>query len=180
MGRRWVSGNTFSHVIDSSDAAPFTYPPGLQKEVRGIPIGTKADVLFFLHTAYVTRPLNQRERERLHDRRRPFERPEIARYVLNYADGTTAVIPVMLETLVDHWLQESLRPLTGAQLAWSAPIEAAGGWRAVLWSMKAANPRPDAEVRSIDVLPGMTKEGKPANRAVPALLAITAGKVRSY
>ncbi len=154
-------------------------PPGLRKEVRGIPIGTKADVFFFLHAAYVTRPLNERERQRLNDRRRPFERPEVARYILNYADGTTAVIPVILEVHVDHWLQENPRPLPGAHLAWSAVIEAAGGRRAAIYSMKAANPRPGVAVRSIDILPGMTKEGKPANRAVPALLAITAGTVRS-
>jgi hypothetical protein len=136
-------------------------------------------VLFFLHTALVTRPLNDRERERLDDRRRPFQRPEVARYVLNYTDGTTAVIPVILEVHVDNWLQERPRPLTGAQLAWNAPLEAAGGRRATLYSMKAANPRPDVEIRSIDVLPGLTTEEKPADRAVPALVAITAGTVRS-
>jgi hypothetical protein len=78
---------------------------------------------------------------------------------------------------VDHWLQERPQPLAGAALAWSAPIEAAAGMRAVVYGMKAVNPRPNVEILTIDVWPGQDDEGRPADRAVPALLAITAGTI---
>jgi len=32
QGSRWVSGETFRYVLDSDDAAPFTYPPGARHE----------------------------------------------------------------------------------------------------------------------------------------------------
>ncbi|MGQ9732209.1 MAG: glycosyl hydrolase 2 galactose-binding domain-containing protein, partial [Candidatus Zipacnadales bacterium] len=80
-------------------------PPDLPATVKGIKIGKRADLLFFLHTAKVTRPISQEERARLDDSRRPFSLPIVARYILHYVNGETAEIPVVLENHIDHWEQ---------------------------------------------------------------------------
>ncbi|MFW6107437.1 MAG: glycosyl hydrolase 2 galactose-binding domain-containing protein [bacterium] len=142
----------------------------LPESVEGIPVEARADLLFFLHTAEVTRPVTDRERARMHDRRRPFVLPTVMKYVLHYADGKTAEVPVVLEKHVDHWVREEALPLVGAQVAWAKPLEALDGQRAVLYSMQAENPRPGVPIESIDVV-------KTGRRAAPAVLAITTGVV---
>jgi hypothetical protein len=90
----------------------------MARTLRGkvtIPVGWKADVLYFLHTANITRPIAERERARMTDRKRPFQLPEVAKYVLQYADGKTREVPVLLERYVGHWLQEGPKPLSGAR-----------------------------------------------------------------
>jgi beta-galactosidase len=170
------------HVVDYGTApipdciilgGPRSHPSAIRslpEKVEGIKIGAKADLLYFLHTAFVARPVTERERAQMHDRRRPFVLPTVLKYVLHYADGQTAEIPVVLEKQIDHWLKEVAIPLEGAQIGWSRPLEALEGKRAVLYSMQAANPRPDVEIKTIDVVRAST-------RATPAVLAISTGKV---
>jgi hypothetical protein len=153
-------------------------PEGLPAAVEGIGIGKQADLLFFLHTARVTRPINDDERSRIGAGRRPFELPAVARYLIHYADGKTAEVPVVLEKHVNHWMQENPRVLEAALVAWTGPIEGVEGQQAVLYSMQAINPRPEVRIESIDFALPTDKDGKPAgNRAIPALLAITAGTI---
>ena len=153
---------------------------GAAREVRGIKVGGKrADVLFFLHAADVRRPITDHERARMNARRRPFRLPVLATYVVRYADGQTAGIPAVLEQGVDHWLQDDPKPLAGATVAWSAPIQGAEGKRGVLYTMKAANPRPGVPIVAIDVLLG-EREGKgfkPQRRAAFGCIAITLGTI---
>jgi hypothetical protein len=68
--------------------------------------------------------------------------------------------------------------LEQADLAWSAPLKAGGDQRAVLYSMQVVNPRPSMSISSIDIAPGLDGEGRPANRAVPAVIAITLGTLK--
>ncbi len=179
--RTWA--NVLYHTVDYATApvpdcimlAGRGAPAGLPKAVEGIKVGRKADMLFFLHAANVTRPTTDNERSRIGAREKPFVLPEVARYVIHYADGKTAVIPVILEKHVDHWLQSDPRPLEGAQIAWTGDVPAAPGKKAVLYSMQAQNPRPETTITAIDFLPGVDEKGKPTNRAVPVLLAITLG-----
>jgi len=145
--------------------------------VTGIPVGRQADLLFFLHTANVTRPISRDERKRMTAGKRRFKRPEVLRYVLHYADGGTASVPVILEKHVNHWLQEAPMPLEGAAVGWSAGLQSAGDKRATLYSMQVANPRPDVPIKSVDVMPGKNEKGGRSNRAVPAVLAITLGEL---
>jgi glycosyl hydrolase family 2 len=144
-------------------------PKAFGKAVRGIRVGRTCDMLFFLHAADVTQPVTGDERGRIGARRNAFKLPTVMKYVLKYADGETAEIPVILERNVQHWLQEKPRPLSNAQVAWSHPV--AGGKRGVVYSMKAANPRPGVAIETIDVEMG------DAPRATPAVLAITLGDV---
>ena len=180
-------------------------PEGMPKEVTGIKVGKKADVLFFLHAANVTRPISAEERSRIGARRRGFELPELLRYVIHYEDGEVADIPVLLEKHVDHWLQAGPKPLAGALVGATVQVP----WFDAAWFEKAKKqsldestlrwgldlPRdatpPDAKaVRG--VLYAMQADnprpqvaiasidivpGKDGGRAVPAVLAITLGTV---
>jgi beta-galactosidase len=142
----------------------------LDEAVEGIKVGRKADLLYFLHTAHVSRPVSDRERQQMLDNRRPFVPPPLVKYVLHYADGQSAEIKAVLETHLDHWLVDEPRPLEGAQIAWSRPLESAGGARAVLYSMQAVNPRPNEVIESIDVV-------RAGNRAAPVLVSISLGEI---
>jgi beta-galactosidase len=182
-GKRHL-GNVLYHVVDYQTAPVpdciVVSQRGGRQQVRGIPVGGKrADVLFFLHAADVRRPITERERQRMHARKRPFQLPTLATYVLHYADGQTADMPVVLERHVDHWLQETPQPLPAATVAWDASIEGAEGQRGVLYTMKARNPRPDVPIKAIDVMLGQReKKGfKPQRRASVGLLAITLGRI---
>ncbi len=138
--------------------------------IERIPVGKTADLLYFLHTAHVARPITDDERARMLDRRRPFVPPTVMKYVLHYADGQSAEIPVVLEQHVDHWVQDDPNPLEGAMVGWSKPLEALEGRRAVLYSMQAPNPRPHVPIQSIDVV-------RTTDRATPAVIAITLGEI---
>lgn len=121
-------------------------PEGLARQVKGIKVAKKADVVFFLHAANVTGPLNDRERSRLGASRDPFKLPEVARYVFNYADGQKLQAPVILEKHVDHWLRDESEDLEGAAAAWHASLSEQGQRQAVLYSMRVNNPRADVEI----------------------------------
>jgi hypothetical protein len=142
----------------------------LKDRVIGIQVGRKADVLYFLHTAHVGGPITDRERQQMSDPRRPFELPEVMRYVLNYADGQQREIPVVLQRQIGHWVQDAPAPLPDARLAWRQPLPALDGRYAVLFAMQAANPRPDVPIATIDLV-------RTSQRAVPAVLGITLGEV---
>ncbi len=85
------------------------------------------------------------------------------------SDGSRLVTSHESEVLV--W------DLEGAAVAWSAKLDEGGQRQAVVYSMKVNNPRGDVEIASIDILPGLDNKGGIANRAVPAVLAITAGRI---
>lgn len=136
-------------------------PGNLPPEITGIPVNTKADALFFLHTARIDRRMDERERGEK-------KRFELCRYVLRYADGQTAEVPVYSEIDIDHFQQREPKALPGAQLAWSARFEGADE-SAALYAKQWNNPRPGVEIRSVDLVYGADKD-----RGVPALVAITA------
>ncbi len=188
-------GSILYHLVDYNTAPVFDcIVLGLgqtPKEVTGIDVGKKADLLFFLQTSRVRRPITPEERSDIAEG--AFRLPEVMRYVVHYADGETAEIPVVLEEHVDHWLQAAGRPLPGAlvaatvrvpniealdedglrrqlNLSGDEPTPPASDVRAILYTMQVDNPRPDVEIESIDAVMA-------GNRAYPAVLAITLGQV---
>ena len=142
----------------------------LPREIKGIVLNRKADTLSFLQTAWVTNPVQAWERGD-----RNYKSPEIVRYRVNYADGSTAEIPVRLEENVEHWLQKSPKSLSGAALAWHVPFANAqpGSETPTLYAMTWTNPKPDVAIASLDMVSGVNGE-----RAVPVLLAVTIGTQR--
>jgi len=135
-------------------------PGKLPAEVRGIPVNRKADALFFLHTCRLDQPRNNQELKE-------GKNYEMARYVVNYADGQTADIPIHAEIDIHDYKQKEPLQIPGAQLAWTQSYEGTG-FCAVAYSKQWLNPRPDVEVKSLDILCGAQKRG------VPCVLAITA------
>jgi beta-galactosidase len=139
-------------------------PGNLPAEIRGVPVGRKADALFFLHAARIDRRRNPQEIKE----GKAFE---IARYVVHYADGQTAEIPVRAEIDVEHYTQKTPAAIPGAQLAWTRPYESTDT-SAAAYSKQWNNPRPEVEIAAVDILPGKDNVG------VPAVLAITAARAR--
>ena len=139
-------------------------PNNLADSVRGIAVGQKADALFFLHTARLDA---RRNRDEIRDKKRY----EMARYVVTYADGQTANVPVYAETDIEDYRQKTgeIHALSGAQIGWTKAF-ATNGLSAVAYVMQWNNPRPTVEIRSVDMLYGSDRRG------IPALLAITAAR----
>jgi glycosyl hydrolase family 2 len=135
-------------------------PRDLPEEIRGIPVGVKADALFFLHTARLDRRMNDRDR-------REKKRFVMFQYVVHYADGQSVEVPIVSEIDIHHYRQQEPKALPGAQLAWTRPYgdekESASAW-AKQWN----NPRPDVVIESVDMV------YVDRARGVPVLLAITA------
>jgi len=138
-------------------------PGQLPKEVKGIAVNRQADALFFLHTARIDRRRNEREKKE----GQPFD---IVRYVVHYADGQDEVVPILAEVDIDDYRVQQPQPLPGAQLAWTKPYEGTE-FHAAVYAKQWNNPRPDIEIRSLDVLPGDNTRGTAALLAVTAALA---------
>ena len=102
--------------------------------VMGLRVGQRADRIWFLHAAAWGM-------DRSHG-------TTVARYEINYADGTRALAPVRLGQEVSDWWNP--KPLSGAQVAWTgrnlrtAPIG--------IYSMSWDNPHPDKAIATIDVV----------------------------
>jgi hypothetical protein len=137
-------------------------PGNLPDSVSGIPVSTKASALFFLQAARI-------DQRRSRDELRDGKRLDFAEYVVHYADGQTATIPMYSEIDVDDYREESPQALPGAQIAWTHAYGGTG-LSAVAYVHQWNNPRPDVEIESIDLRYG------PDRRGVPALLALTAAK----
>jgi len=132
--------------------------------VRGIPVGRKADALFFLHTARIDARMSQQDIKEK-------KKYEMLRYVVTYADGQSVSVPIYAEIDIDDYRQKEPRPIPGAQLAWIRPFEGSD-LSAVAYAKQWNNPRPDVEIKSIDMVYGEHKRG------VPVLIGVTAASAK--
>jgi beta-galactosidase len=136
------------------------------REVKDLKVGTKADALFFLH-AFTAKD----EALRWKPERNRTNPPVVFKYVIHYADGKIAEVPVTWNQGVGHWLNKKPKSLMYAQVGWAAGFENdKSGDQAVVYSMQWDNPRPEVEIQSVDLVYGA--EGD--KWGAPALLAITA------
>jgi beta-galactosidase len=136
-------------------------PGNLPDAIRDIPIHTKADALFFLQTARLDRPLDNREREER-------KQIELCKYVIHFADGQTLEVPVLGGVDIENFEQREPKAIPGAQIAWTGKFDD-GDESAVVYAQQWNNPRPGVEVSSVDLVYGRDRD-----RGVPALLAVTA------
>ena len=109
-------------------------PGNLPDHVNGIPVGQKAEALFFLQAARI-------DQRRSGDDIKNNRQFEIADYVIHYADGTTEKAPIYSENSVDSYKQDAPAPVPGAQIAWTAPYPGTRS-SAVAYSMQWNNPHP--------------------------------------
>ncbi|MBI2299151.1 MAG: hypothetical protein HYU66_09460 [Armatimonadetes bacterium] len=136
-------------------------PGNLPERVAGIPVGKKLDALFFLQAARLDQRRDPRERRE----NKPYE---MARYVVHYADGQTATVPVIAEVDIDDYRQPTPQPLPGAQIGWTRPY--GDGSQAVAYVQQWNNPRPEVAIASVGL------EYGEARRGPVALLAMTGAK----
>jgi hypothetical protein len=138
----------------------------LPLEVRDLRAGSKADVLFFLHTFNRTTPWKAGK---------PTDAPPTAfKYVIHYADGQMAEVPVLYGQGVDHWINPNPTGVKSASVAWSAPFSGDSSKdQAVVYQFQWNNPRPDVAISGIDVTygPDGPKWGTPAVLAITAATA---------
>ena len=135
-------------------------PGKLADKIVGIPVGQKADALFFLQAARI-------DARRTPDEITKKKKYEMADYIIHYADGKDEKVPIYSEISVENYNQKTPTALPDAQIAWTSPYSIPGS-NAVAYSMQWNNPRPDVEIKSIDLVYG------PDRRGVPAVLAISA------
>jgi len=123
----------------------------------------KADALFFLHAARVDHRLQQWQKDQ-------GLWPEIAQYVVRYADGETVEIPILSEFNIHHYAQAVPAVVPGAQIAWMKKYEANDD-TATAYMLQWNNPRPEVPIATIDFIGGKDK-----GIATPVLLALTAAQ----
>jgi len=141
VGRRMFAGVPFD-VIDpdqnggaSCIALKSVNRPYFPPKVTGIPVGAAGvDVLHFLHACGWG------------DMK--LEGSALLRYRLNYADGSSVDIPAVYNRDIGNWWAP--QDISNAALAWAGynPVGRLVG----LWRFAAANPQPDREIRTIDII----------------------------
>lgn len=135
-------------------------PGNLPAQITGIPVNCKADALFFLHTARMGTRMNEKDR-------RERKAPVMFKYVVHYADGQSVEVPIRAEIDIENYVQKTPAAIPGAQIAWTRPYENSNE-QAVAYAKQWNNPRPEAEIRTVDLIP------VEASRGTPVLLALTA------
>jgi hypothetical protein len=108
----------------------------LPQAVKGIAVRARGRVLHFLHATEFSSE----------------EAPLIGTYVVHYADGSVASIPLVYgRALVDWWQSPGrMGEPTGAKVAWTGANESAGKIR--LFDLAWINPHPEKEIASLDVI----------------------------
>lgn len=161
-GLNWWAGVPY-RVLEDGDEAILLAAEGDPSRswpvaVKGIPIGVKAKALHFLHTTSAP----DRRYGNIYDRGKYYP-PEVGRYVIHYADGTTADVPMLYRRTITDW--NAGLPPGQAETAWEGTT--ASGARALLSSWRWDNPAPDKVIESIDLRSAETV-------LRPVVLAITA------
>jgi hypothetical protein len=131
----WKIGEQMIHLHGKS-------APKAPERVQGIKVGAKFNRLHILHsTGYGENP-------------QLADGTEVGAYTINYADDTTERIPIIYGEDIRDWWDWPERPeLKRAKVAWTGTNPAAKGNErkirafSVIWK----NPKPDKEVKSIDI-----------------------------
>ncbi len=133
--------------------------------VEDIPVGKRADAIFFLHSFH---PLKTWKPRNEYD-----ELPVVFEYAVKYRDGSSAVIPVRWSKDVGAWNLPTadVRELPGANVAWQAPFPKGPKDRsAAVYTMRWVNPKPEEIVESFGV---RFPNGTPTEYGFPILFAAT-------
>jgi beta-galactosidase len=137
--------------------------------VESLPISGSVDMLYLLHTANVKRAIADWERGD-----RNFLAPEVAKYRIEYEDGSEVFLPIRLGEEIDHWISRSPSHLPNSIIAWSAAIAGHPEEKSVIFRTSWQNPKPSIGIRRVDLI-----SGTDIARADYALLAITVGRRKS-
>ncbi|NOU36164.1 MAG: hypothetical protein HOO88_05300 [Kiritimatiellaceae bacterium] len=151
------SGVTLKHPKLKSNA---------ESETVTIPVNTKADSLFFLHTFLQTKEWKSTKND--------DEAPVLFQYVVSYEDGTKLPIEITLNSNVSNWLQANPSALSNAEAAWIGPAASEGGSRPTLYQFQWNNPQPAKQIVSVEL--SYAEKGK--DFGAPVLLGLTTAQVQ--
>ncbi len=129
------------------------------KSITGIKIGAKVRKLHFLQGACWTADLDTK----------------IGEYVLHYADGKTAIVPIVYgRNVVDWWIAPDSSVPTDAQIAWTGENDASHklGYKIQLYTYTINNPRPGGEISTINFVSTFSD-------SAPFLVALTYEPVKT-
>jgi hypothetical protein len=132
---RWKIGEQMIHLHGKN-------APKAPEKVAGIKVGAKFARLHILHsTGYGENPMMD-------------DGTEVGAYTINYADDTTERVPIIYGEDIRDWWDWPERPnLKRAKVAWTGTNPAAKGNERMIRAFQViwVNPKPDKEVKSIDV-----------------------------
>ena len=157
-GLTTLDGVTFdARGVVQAGGTELAASPGFSEAIRGMRVGRRAAALHFLHGAAWDTP----------------EGTVIGRYLVHYADGETVEVPLVFGRNIRDWmayLRDRAKPpmpdapeVFGGENAFTRRV--AGGY-VRLFDFRWRNPRPEAEIASIDLVSAMT-------RSAPFLVALT-------
>ena len=130
-----------------SSSGPTGEPAPVVKKVEGIPIGQKAERLFFLHATHWGAEKGAK----------------LGAYVVHYADGTKEEIPIRYGMEVLDWwtIPDRGSEVSNAVVAWTGTCDAAERSKVTirLFLTTWKNPHPDLEIRSLDMVTGDQPSG---------------------
>jgi hypothetical protein len=139
------AGNGGKSVIALRGTARASYPAA----VTGITVGLRARALYFLHTCAWGSE----------------EGTEVGAYIVHYADGTSARIPLRIGVQLADWYVDPME-LPFAQVAWTGNAKDKPGSIGV-YAMRWPNAYPDREIASLDFVSA-------CGDSVPVLVAVSA------
>lgn len=128
------------------------------KTSESIPVGRSAFTLNFLHS--------------FHLKEAPGEAPLFS-YFVNYADGTRTEIPIRLGAEIGAYTRRDLTPPSGARIAWHIMDDYRYLRFHTVYAYEWANPKPEIEVVSIDIVSSPDDEDNPYGS--PIIFAMTTG-----
>lgn len=176
-GRRKLAGVEFQLVDFATSPVPSAIALGGEGSpvsvdaVKGMPVGARADALFFLHTFHPGSavPYWRADVEEAAKHNRELPRPPRAiTYRVVYEDGSNADIPVLFSKHISAWNDQSPAPLPGADLAWTE--QRPDGSSASVWLMRWTNPHPEKVIKEVDFI-----RVERWDLGTPILFAITRG-----
>jgi len=122
----------------------------------------KADKIAFLHNAHIA------------NRKKINQGDEIFHYRIHYINGTHHNIPIRLGFEIEHWLNDSIKQLGNAKIAWLLPYlpnrMRENAWLH-LYVFEWVNPKPNLEILSIDIIRDIDEK-----ISTPAVFGISTGK----
>ncbi len=155
------------------------------EQVGNVPVNRRADALFFLHTYHPGRQADRVDQQIEKAIARgetadlvTMDYPTVLEYVVHYADGSEAVIPVRYRREIGPWIDEA-RPESNAasRVAWQAAASAGEGYLTV-YSMQWNNPEPAKEIETIDIRLPEGGDKNARQLGAPAIFAISTATAR--
>jgi hypothetical protein len=143
-----------------SSSGPTGEPAPVVKKVEGIPVGRKAEKLYFLQATHW----------------HAMEGARLGTYVVHYADGSKEEIPIRYGQDVRDWWDsgdDKGKSISEGETAWTGTCEAAtqNGNGIRLFLKTWTNPHPERGIQTLDMVTGDQKSGPGA--PTPFLVALS-------